>query len=411
MNKRLWIWVTAVFAVFAVIMTTVELSSEHSYKKAILSSRLEGYADIVSRAYDYSSTTALLPKKIRVSVIKPDGHVIFDSFEPASAMDNHLSRPEIEYTSKTGRDGCSIRKSETSGIEYIYFARRYGEVIVRTAMPFETSQKRFLHPDWMLLITITLLFTAAALVTRQLSLHAEVEAERDADEKLRSQKKRITGNLAHELRTPVTSIRGYLETLVNNPGIQADKRDLFTERAYLQTLRLTDMIRDISLITKIEEAPELLVKEHLCIRKIAEEVFDELSSEIRDNGIRIENLLSEELCIKANQSLIYAVFRNLAENSIRYGGSDITIHVECTVYGGIAHFIYHDNGKGVSEEHLGRIFERFYRIPEEGAHHAEGSGLGLSIVKNAIAFHGGTVTASNMSPHGLCFRFTLPEMG
>lgn len=87
----------------------------------------------------------------------------------------------------------------------------------------------------------------------------------DTDEKLRSQKRRITGNLAHELRTPVTSIRGYLETLVNNPDIQQDKRVLFTERAYLQTLRLSDMIRDISLITKIEEAPELLIKEHLGI--------------------------------------------------------------------------------------------------------------------------------------------------
>ena len=410
MNKRLWIWVTVVLAVFTAIIVAVELSSEHNYKKAILSSRLEGYADIVSKTDDYSRTTALLPENIRVSVIRPDGAVAFDSYETAEAMGNHLSRPEIAAAREGGKEGCSIRKSETSGIEYIYFAKRYGDVIVRTALPFEVTQRRFMHPDWMLLITIALLFAAAALVIRQLSIHAGAAAEMDTDEKLRSQKRRITGNLAHELRTPVTSIRGYLETLVNNPDIQQDKRVLFTERAYLQTLRLSDMIRDISLITKIEEAPELLIKEHLGIRKIAEEVFDEFSLSIRECGITVENLLSEGLCLKANQSLVYAIFRNLVENSIRYGGSGITIHLECSVADGAAHFIYYDNGAGVSEEHIGRIFERFYRIPEENAHHAEGSGLGLSIVKNAVAFHGGRVSASNMTPHGLCFRFTIPEL-
>ena len=407
MNKRHRVWITAVFAVFAAIVTMVEFTSTKSYKKNILLSRLEGYADIIARADDYARTTALLPRNIRVSVINLNGEVLFDSAEPATLMDNHLSRPEIEASFK-GDDGCSIRKSETAGIEYLYYARKYGDVIVRTALPFEISQKRFLHPDWILLITLGLLFLAAMLAIILLSRRLEAETKRATDEELQSQKKRITGNLAHEIRTPVTSIRGYLETLINNPDLPADKKGLFTERAYLQTLRLSDLIRDIALITKIEEAPELLTKEHICVRKVAEEVLEEFVSTIKEQGVIIENKLPEELSVKGNQSLIYAIFRNLVENSLRYAGPGITISIESSISDGMAHFKYTDNGKGVNEQHLDHIFERFYRIPEEDDYRAEGSGLGLSIVRNSIAFHGGSINASANIPHGLCFQFTLP---
>lgn len=409
MNRRLWIWLTAVLAAFAAIMTAVELSSEHSYKKAILSSRLEGYADIVSHTDDYSRTTALLPEGIRVSVVRLDGSVVYDSYEQTETMDNHLSRPEIKAC-LAGKEGCSIRKSETAGIEYIYFAKRYSDVIVRTALPFELAQKRFLHPDWMLLLIIALLFAVASFVIWQISRRAGAEAEKDANEKLQTQKKRITGNLAHELRTPVTSIRGYLETLVDNPDMPEDKRDLFTERAYLQTLRLSDLIRDIALVTKMEEAPEMLGKEELGIRKLTDEVFEEFASAIAENGITVDNKIDGTLSLKGNQTLLYALFRNLVENSIRYGGQGITIHLSCHVSESSIFFTYSDNGKGVSNEHIGRIFERFYRIPEENEHRAEGSGIGLSIVKNAVAFHGGSIAASHAVPRGLCFKFSISRI-
>lgn len=408
MNKHHWVWITAVFAVFAAIVTMVEFSSTNSYKKNILSSRLEGYADIIARTDDYARTTALLPDNIRVSVINLNGDVIYDSVEPAAVMDNHLSRPEIEASLK-GVDGSSIRKSETAGIEYLYYAHKYGDVIVRTALPFEISQKRFLHPDWILLITIGLLFLAAVLAIILLSRRLDAEAKRTTDEILQSQKKRITGNLAHEIRTPVTSIRGYLETLINNPSLPTDKKELFTERAYLQTLRLSDLIRDIALITKIEEAPELLTKEYIGVRKVTEEVLEEFASSIKEQGTIIDNKVPEELSVKGNQSLIYAIFRNLVENSLRYAGPGITISIESSISDGMAHFKYADNGKGVNEQHLDHIFERFYRIPEEDDdYRAEGSGLGLSIVRNSIAFHGGSINASANIPHGLCFQFTLP---
>ena len=406
MNKRLWIWSTVILAVFALAITALELSSEQDYKKSILSARLEGYADVVARSGDFAGAVQVLPEDIRVSVVSPEGEVVYDSYE-GEVLGSHLDRPEIQAC-LSGSEGCSIRRSGTSGIEYIYFAKRYGDVIVRTAMPFELAQKRFMHPDWTLLITIGLLFLLAALLTRRLSLRADAQAKEAADEQLQTQKKRITGNLAHELRTPVTSIRGYLETLVDNPQMDPQKKEQFIDRAYRQTLRLSDLIRDISLITKMEEAPQTLKKEHLGMRHLTCEVLDEFAGTIAAQGVKVENSIADDVCILGNQSLLYALLRNLVENSLRYGGQGITIHIECSIYDGMANFFYYDTGKGVSDEHLGKIFERFYRIPEEDSHRSEGSGLGLSIVKNAVAFHRGTISAHHLQPHGLAFRFSIP---
>ena len=406
MNKRLWIWISVILAVFALAITALELSSELDYKKSILSARLEGYADVVARSQDYGGAVRLLPEDIRVSVVSPSGEVVYDSYE-GEVLGSHLDRPEIQAC-LSGSEGCSIRRSGTSGIEYIYFAKRYGDVIVRTAMPFELAQKRFMHPDWTLLITIGLLFLLAALLTRRLSLRADAKAKEAADEQLKTQKKRITGNLAHEPRTPVTSIRGYLETLVDNPQMDEAKKGQFIDRAYRQTLRLSDLIRDISLITKMEEAPQTLKKEHLGMRHLTCEVIEEFAGTIAAQGVKVENTIADDVCILGNQSLLYALLRNLVENSLRYGGPGITIHIECSLYDGMANFFYYDTGKGVSDEHLGKIFERFYRIPEEDSHRSEGSGLGLSIVKNAVAFHKGTISAHHLQPHGLAFRFSIP---
>ena len=406
MSKRLWIWITVILAVFALAITALELSSELDYKKSILCSRLEGYADVIARSSDFSEAVRLLPDDIRVSIINPEGEVVYDSYE-GEVLGSHLDRPEIQ-SCLSGQEGCSIRKSGTSGLEYIYYARRYGDIIVRTAMPFKLEHRRFMHPDWTLLITTSLLFLLAVLLTRRLSLRADAQAREDADKLLKTQKNRITGNLAHELRTPVTSIRGYLETLVENPGMDEEKKRTFVGRAYQQTLRLSDLIRDISLITKMEESAQSLKKEHLGMRRLACDVFEEFAGEIAEQGITVENTIPEDVSILGNPSLLYALLRNLVENSLRYAGNGVTIHLECSVYEGVAHFFYYDTGKGVSDEHLEKIFERFYRIPEEDSHRSEGSGLGLSIVKNAVTFHGGSIEASRLSPHGLAFRFSIP---
>ena len=227
-------------------------------------------------------------------------------------------------------------------------------------------------------------------------------------EKSRTMKQQMTNNIAHELRTPVSSIRGYLETLISCPDVSEERRKVFIDRAYVQTLRLSDLIRDIALITKIEEAPEQLQKEKVNIRQIVDEVIEEFREVIDSKDITVENMLSSDLVVTGNATLIYSIFRNLVENSLKYAGDGVLIHIECYARSdGHYHFTYYDTGKGIGEEHLSRIFERFYRVSEGRTRDGGGSGLGLSIVRNAVAFHGGDIRAVNRAGGGLEFVFSL----
>ena len=229
-------------------------------------------------------------------------------------------------------------------------------------------------------------------------------------EKSKVMKQQMTNNIAHELRTPVSSVRGYLETLVTCPGISEERKNMFIDRAYVQTLRLSDLIRDIALITKIEEAPEQLQRETVDLHGVIDEIFEEFRPAMEAKGIKAGNCLEKGLSVMGNASLLYAIFRNLVENSVKYAGDGVSIHVECYAKSdGFLHFTYYDTGRGVKEEHLSRIFERFYRVSEGRTRDDGGSGLGLSIVRNAVAFHGGEIRAVNRKEGGLEFIFSLKE--
>lgn len=221
-------------------------------------------------------------------------------------------------------------------------------------------------------------------------------------------KKQMTSNIAHELRTPVTSIRGYLETLIACPDMPVDKKQAFIEKAYNQTLRLSELISDMSLLSKMEEKSSKLNKEEIDLYDIANQVFDEFEDRIKEKGNVVENLLEPGTVLIANKTLVYTIIRNLVENSLKYAGDGITHHIEC--YSTIEHFCYltyYDTGSGVPHDHLERIFERFYRIEEGRTRDVGGSGLGLSIVRNAVKFHGGDIRVINRQWGGLQFFFSL----
>ncbi len=572
MEKRRWtykrqllFYFTVVFSLFALLLVVFQLRSERNYKQKMLEFRLAAYADIISESRnDYSGAVAKMPDELRVTVMNLDGHVIYDSVRDKDSLDNHSSRPEV-VAALRGVQGYSIRTSDSTGIPYFYFAKFYGDIIVRVALPYELDVKRFFRPDFIFLVLALLIFVAAlftvlfladkfgqgvsrlhklaeaaksgsvdydrisfpdselgdigvsmlesyrrldesnkiiALEKERLLLHIHYHDEgiaifspekkkvyansnfiqyvntllerptpdlddiwrspvfsplaeflarnshsasdsapvfpfkirkgaRDygirmliypdsgfeitisdisAVEKNRQTKQQMTNNIAHELRTPVSSIRGYLETLKMCRDISPERRHIFIDRAYAQVMRLSDLIRDIALITKIEEAPEQLSKEKLNLKAIADEIFEEFRDTVEKNGMVVENRLPEDLSIMGNASLIYAIFRNLVENSLKYAGTGVTLHLECYARSdGYCHFTYYDTGKGVSEEHLAKIFERFYRVSEGRTRDAGGSGLGLSIVRNAIAFHNGDVRAVNRRDGGLEFLFSLSE--
>ena len=222
-------------------------------------------------------------------------------------------------------------------------------------------------------------------------------------------KKQMTSNIAHELRTPVTSIRGYLETLLACPDLPKEKQKAFLERAYNQTLRLSELISDMALISKIEEKSSNFKKAEIDMYDVAKEVFDEFSERTNAAEVTVENNIPQGTMMVANRTLIYSILRNLVENSLKYAGTGITIHIESFyIPSDKCYYItYYDTGSGVSVEHLERIFERFYRVQEGRTRDDGGSGLGLSIVRNAVAFHGGKIRVSNREEGGLMFKFNI----
>lgn len=227
-------------------------------------------------------------------------------------------------------------------------------------------------------------------------------------EKNRLLKQEIIGNVAHELRTPVTSIRGYLETILEQ-SLEEEQELYFITQAYDQTMVLSELIQDMSLITKIEEAAQSFKLEEVNIPLLLDSLKSDLSLSLQEKNIDMQWDIPKSMSIKGNKNLLYSIFRNLTDNVIRYAGENIRMQIH--IYNedkDFYYFSFYDTGVGISDEsHLNRLFERFYRITEGRTRDAGGSGLGLSIVKNAVAFHKGTIVVKNRIQGGLEFLFQL----
>ncbi|MCI6049913.1 ATP-binding protein [Phocaeicola plebeius] len=252
-------------------------------------------------------------------------------------------------------------------------------------------------------------FTVECIIFQDMSFEISINDITQEEEQARL-KRQLTQNIAHELKTPVSSIQGYLETIISNPNIPQENVRVFLERSYAQSNRLTFLLRDISVLTRMDEAPELVEKEQVNLSKIVENILNEVALGLEEKHITVVNKLPSEVILTGSSSLLYSIFRNLTDNAIAYAGNNIQITINCfredeKFY----YFSFSDTGVGVPEEHLNRLFERFYRVDKGRSRKLGGTGLGLAIVKNAVLFHGGTIFAKNMPKGGLEFVFTLKK--
>jgi len=229
-------------------------------------------------------------------------------------------------------------------------------------------------------------------------------------EKRKLIKQQLTANIAHELKTPVASLKGYLETILTSKDIPAEKRDYFIERAFLQSERLTNLLNDVSLLNNIEEGGTHYEFREINIIEVINDVIDNQQFRLNERNMKCEVEVDPDVMVMGNELLLSSVFLNLIENSIRYAGENVTINISNyhsdQKYN---YFSFADNGSGIAEEHLSRIFERFYRTDEGRSRQTGGTGLGLSIVKNAIQLHKGEISVRNRPEGGLEFLFSLAK--
>ena len=413
----------------------------------------EAYIDTHQKPFD----------NLRISIIALSGKVVYDNMLPVDSLDNHRMRPEVAAALKKGSGYHIGRQSTSDGLEYFYSATRGKELIARTAIPYSASLRELLQADWTFLgvmISVSLAMSVLAyFVTRRLGKNMErlnrfaAKAEKgeafDEDEPfpndelgsisnhivqlygqwqqtikdrdlaheaaLREEKEKIrikrqlSNNINHELKTPVASIGVCLETLLSGIALTEEKRQELIERCYTHNERLRRLLNEVSLITRMEDGSALIGKEKVVINDMLEEISDELEIMSEEEGMHLHTDFHEEVVIYGNLSLIGSIFRNLTENAIAYSeGKNIFISLikndetECCIR-------FEDDGRGVEQEQLPRLFERFYRVDKGRSRQMGGTGLGLSIVKHAVQFHGGSISVTNRPGGGLRFDFSLKK--
>lgn len=287
--------------------------------------------------------------------------------------------------------------------------------------------------DWSDIVLLVLVATILVLYIRLMRKNASLRQMADEANRLRLDaeaawkrnrqlKQEMTSNIAHELKTPVSSIRGYLEILLGDKPVDEERRRHYLERSYSQTLRLSDLIQDVSIINKLEESADLFPHSAVDAAEVASEVVSDLSDKALDHRITIFDHLPA-MPLNGNRELLYCIFRNLVENAISYAGEGSRIVLETyepvRVASVNSHFSilnsqyyyihFYDTGRGVPDEYLSRLFDRFVRIGEGRSRADGGTGLGLSIVKHAVLFHSGEIYARNREGGGLEYFFSLKK--
>jgi len=468
-QRNLLLSIGGVFLLFAVCFSVYQYQREKEYKIDILHSQLQMYNYEMAQTLgedsltndrlfrDYVARHSMVG--LRVSVIDKSGRVLLDSYETqVDSLGSHLQRTEIQQALRDGNGYDIKRLSQSTHETYFYSATRFGNVIVRAAVPYSAELTRSLQADstfiyYTVLLTL-LLGIVLYYVTHRISRHIgylrefavkaeqgeeldrELERRLPDDElgdishtiimlywKLRHSeedkvriKRQLTQNAAHELKTPAASIHGYLESILDNPDMPEDKKKHFLERCYAQSERMSKLLLDMSALTKLDELDDSRSNarreyRQVNVLQIIQSALDDTALQFHDKGITPSLQVPQHVEVLGDASLLYSIFRNLFDNAIAYATGATRLVIVCKE---IEHegrhfyeFLVSDNGPGVEPQHLEHIFERFYRIDKGRSRKLGGTGLGLAIVKNAVAAHRGTATAQLTPGGGLTIRFTL----
>lgn len=279
---------------------------------------------------------------------------------------------------------------------------------------FEDYDRSSLSPfsepsDWHLLVFSLIIMIALSGILLRYAKRMDHRISREQAAKENALRRQLTNNIAHELKTPVASILGYAETLLDHPEMDNETQRQFIARTYSQATRLTSLLQDISMLNRIDYAPDQLTKERIDLSHLVSDIVLETSLKLQQHRIILRNCLPGDIVISGNTSLLYSVFRNLIDNAVNYAGDGCTIEMTAKEQTNRWLFTFSDNGPGIPKDQMTRIFERFYRIDKGRSRSLGGTGLGLAIVKNAIMLHGGTIKAQSADPHGLRFVFTLKK--
>ena len=373
---------------------------------------------------DYLERLDNVEVNTRVTRIDADGTVLYDSGGDERLLENHKGREEVKQALASG-EGEITRMSDTRDREMYYYATMLDDgTVLRVSKNMESlagTAFRML-PVMFLIAAVMILLTVilASWQTRRLIKPInELDIEHPLDnmvyeeltplltamdqsnrekEEVSNMRKEFSANVSHELKTPLTSISGYAE-IMKNGLVRSQDIPNFSERIYKEARRLITLVEDIIKLSKLDEESVELEKEDVELYGLCREIVSRLSPQANARRVQV-SVQGEQVVYRGIRQILDEMIYNVCENAIKYNNEGGRVVVWCGKTLNGAKISVTDNGIGIPEEHLERIFERFYRVDKSHSKERGGTGLGLSIVKHGAILHGAKVQVESKVGEG-----------
>ncbi len=388
----------------------LEHQSEHSYlvqtellRDLFLEGEVAGRNTEEENTFEEFTDTYAEEYDIRITVIDEAGNVLGESRGAGDLMNNHLDREEVQKALK-GESNSVIRRSDTFDVDYCYCAVPVADGdfrgVIRTAIPLQ--ELRNMNHEFVRSTVFAVLILAALILFLGLYFRKYVLAMK----KVESMRREFVSNVTHELKTPLTSIRGFVETLkagaIEDPKI-ANK---FLDIIEIESDRLSNLISDTLLLSEIESKKETR-REPCDVNEVITEVVDLLQPKVKEHVRLIFHPDASVRPYSCNRDRLKQLLINLVDNGLKateFGA----VTVSCRSTASQLVLEVSDTGIGMEEGQLDRIFERFYRVDKGRSKAQGGTGLGLSIVKHIVELYNGTIEVTSKPGVGTEFTVKLP---
>ncbi|GGJ96982.1 hypothetical protein GCM10007063_19250 [Lentibacillus kapialis] len=227
--------------------------------------------------------------------------------------------------------------------------------------------------------------------------------------KLELMRKDFVANVSHELKTPITSITGFAETLLNGAKDDDESLDRFLKIIYDESFRLQGLIEDLLTLSRLEADEFQLTRSHVDMNQLTEEILPVIEQRAKQGGITLTTNVKNDTTLKADGERVKQILINLLTNAISYTGQNGTVNLTVAYEGEMVHIQVADDGIGISQQAVTRIFERFYRVDKARSRNTGGTGLGLAIVKHIVEVHDGNISVESEPDNGSTFHVYLPK--
>lgn len=394
-------------------------------------------ADYISKAVQISGTEYLnqmdeVRANTRITWISAEGTVLYDSTEDEHTFENHKNRPEVKKAFAKG-EGEDIRKSDTIGEEMCYYAEKMPDgTVLRVSRTMNSAMKSAFHIlPFMIFLALIMIVTAWLLSKWQIErlirpintldlekpleqemypelqpLLKRIEQSNKEKEAVAAMRREFSANVSHELKTPLTSISGYAE-IMKDGLVRPEDMQHFSEKIYQEASRLITLVEDIIKLSRLDEGRVELEKEEVDLYELSREIISRLAPQAAKNQVRLE-LTGESVKYTGIRQILDEMIYNITENAIKYNnpGGKVSVWAGNTLQG--KKVVVTDNGIGIPEDQIDRIFERFYRVDKSHSKERGGTGLGLSIVKHGVMLHHGEVHVESKLGEGTRIELVFP---